>query len=454
MRFILILFFSVLAFSCNTSNFNTAYQDYYKNQQLYINALLNNNKNMQIKTLTELIKCGEYLNFNVNDYKQKLNKLLPKNKKKQTPKITKNQKKENKTNIKKNSNAPKIKYIKIISYNPLNIKNAHVYRIFDIKSKNLYKKVIDLHAITPKPYIKKIINKNLKLKIAQFRKNIVRIVYYSNKPVKLNIKKEKNRLIVTPLTNKNYIFFKNQKHIYKNTLTKKQKTYPPIFTRKKIIVIDPGHGGKDSGGVGIGGRMEKIAVLQIAKKIKKYLQQKGYIVYLTRSTDIFRELKWRTHFANKKHADLFISIHCNIAPKHTYSPHGIETYFLSPTRSSRAIRVARIENKEIRGLNYLDQRVILNFLNRDRIIASNKFAIDVQSSILKSLRSKYSNVKDGGVRPAPFWVLVGTQMPAVLIETGYLTNPTEAKRLFDPSYQSRLAKGIAEGVENYFRKNR
>ena len=453
MRFLLILFFSIFAFSCNTANFNTAYQDYYKNQQLYINALLNNDKKSQIKALKELIECGEYLHFDVSDYKQKLNKLSPKNIKKPPKKTVKNKKKEKTPNTETKSNTQKIKYIKIISYNPLNIKNANVYRIFDIKSKNLYKKVIDLHAITPKPYIKKIINKNLKLKIAQFRKNIVRIVYYSNKPVKLNIKKEKNTLIVTPLNNTSKPL-KNSKHKYKNTLAKNQKTYPAIFKKKKIIVIDPGHGGKDSGGIGLNGRKEKVAVLDIAKKAKKYLEKKGYIVYLTRSSDIFRELKWRTHYANEKHADLFISIHCNIAPKHVYSPHGIETYFLSPTRSSRAIRVAKIENKEVQGLNYLDQRVILNFLNRDRIIESNKFAIDIQSSILKSLRSKYSNVKDGGVRPAPFWVLVGTQMPAVLIETGYLTNPTEAKRLFSPSYQSRLAKGIAEGVENYFKKNR
>ena len=414
MKLFLFLFFSFFAFSCNTTNFNTAYQDYYKNQQIYINSLLNNDKKEQIKALKELIKCGEYLHFNVNDYKQKLKKISLKEK-----------------NTKKSSS--KSHYLNILSYNPLKIKNVQDYRIFEIKDKKLYKKVIDIkNAITPKPYIKKAVNKNLKFIIAQFRKNTVRVVFYSKKPIKLHIKKYKNILIIE---------------------NEKKKTFPKLFTKKKIIVIDPGHGGKDSGGIGIGGRKEKIAVLEIAKKVKKYLQQKGYIVYLTRSTDIFRPLKWRTHFANEKHADLFISIHCNIAPKHIYSPHGIETYFLSPTRSEKAIRVAKIENKEIKGLNYLDQRVILNFLNRDRIIASNKFAIDIQSSILKSLRSRFTDVKDGGVRPAPFWVLVGTQMPAILIETGYLTNPMEAKRLFNPIYQSYLAKGIANGVENYFRKN-
>jgi N-acetylmuramoyl-L-alanine amidase len=126
---------------------------------------------------------------------------------------------------------------------------------------------------------------------------------------------------------------------------------------------------------------------------------------------------------------------------------------LSPTRDKRALAVARLENKGVKGLNYLDQQVILNFLNRNRIIDSNKFAIDIQQNVLNTLRSRYSDIKDGGVRPAPFWVLVGTQMPAVLIETGYLTNPLESKRLFSPSYQKLLAKGIADGVVSYFRRN-
>jgi len=101
----------------------------------------------------------------------------------------------------------------------------------------------------------------------------------------------------------------------------------------------------------------------------------------------------------------------------------------------------------------LDQRVILNFLNRDRMIDSNKLAIDIQQGMLSSLKTKYNYVRDNGVRPAPFWVLVGTQMPAILIETGYLTNPIESSRLFTSKYQRLLAKGIAEGIENYFRKN-
>ena len=433
----LLIFFFTFLFSCNTTNFNTAYKDYYKNQRIYIEAILDNNKQKQINSLKELIQCGRYLHFDVSDYENKLKKLLPKKEKKSI--LKKNYKKYN----------PKKEYIRILSFNPLKIKTSKPYKTYKIKENNLYKQIIDIkNAIVAKPFTKKTF-KNYKVKIAQFNKSTVRIVFYSPEKFKLHIKKNKNILNFI-INNQNLSSINHNK---KNILSKQQKNHIKLFQKKKIIVIDPGHGGKDSGGIGIGGRMEKVAVLQIAKYLKYYLQKEGYIVYMTRNKDIFKKLKYRTHFANIHHADLFISIHCNISPHHIKSPHGIETYFLSPTRSQRAIRVAKLENKEIKGLNYLDQRVILNFLNRDRIIASNKFGIDVQSHMLMELRRKYKNIVDGGVRPAPFWVLVGTQMPAILIETGFLTNPMEAKRLFNPDYQKRLAKGIAEGVRAYFIKN-
>ena len=424
MKKLFFLFFAVFLFACNTKNYNTAYQDYYQNQRIYISAILNNDKNKEISALKELIKCGEYLHFNVNDYKQKLSHLTYKK--------------------------PKKEYIKILSFNPLKIKTSKNYKVYDLKNKKYYIKLINIYyAITSKPLIKKRINKNLSLKIAQYNKNTVKIVYYSKKPVKISIKKSNNLLIITPHIKKQTIVKKTPKKEYVKTFIPKA----PLISSKRIIVIDPGHGGKDSGGIGIGKKLEKRAVLEIAKKLKYYLQKEGYKVFLTREGDYFISLQNRTHFANIKKASLFVSIHCNIAPTHITSPHGIETYFLSPTRSKRAIRVAKIENKEIKGLNYLDQRVILNFLNKDRIIASNKLGIDVQSHILAGLRKYYSNIKDGGVRPAPFWVLVGTQMPAILIETGYLTNPMEVKRLFNPLYQERLAKGIANGIKAYFIKN-
>jgi len=434
--FISLFLFSFLHSACNKSSINSAYKDYYKYQQKYIAAILDNDKQNEIKALEGLIDCGKFLKFNVDDYKEKLKKL-------QTHKLkTKIYTKKPAPDVTPSNKTKKFsKYIKIYSYNPLKIKIPDTnIRYFTIKT-TLYKKIIDLpNAVISKPITKK--TGNIKLKIAQFNKKTVRIVYYSKQKftVKYSIKNHIINIQINP---------SHKKQIIKSIL-QKPKAFKP---QNKIIVIDPGHGGKDAGGIGVKNRYEKIAVLQIAKYLKTYLLKKGYTVYLTRNSDYFIPLKKRTHFANLKKADLFISIHCNIAPKHKKSIHGIETYFLSPTRNERAIRVARLENKEIKGLNYLDQRVILNFLNRDRIIESNKLAIDIQKGMLSSLKNRYGDVKDNGVRPAPFWVLVGTQMPAILIETGYLSNPLEASRLFTPAYQKLLAKGIAQGIENYFRKN-
>lgn len=438
-KFFFILFFTYLFGACNTQSINTAYKEYYKYQQQYISAILDNNNQDEIKALKGLIDCGRFLKFNISDYEKKLQKL---SKNKIKSKLNLNKKSKIQSNT-PNNKTKFSKYVKIYSYNPLKIRIPDKnIKYFTIKSK-LYKKVIDLpNAIIAKPVFKRLPG-SVTLKIAQFNKKTVRIVYYSKKsfPFKYTIN---NHILTINTTSKTA-----KKRKIQSVLEK-----PKVYRQNnKIIVIDPGHGGKDPGGIGVGRRMEKIAVLQIAKYLKNYLQQKGYTVYLTRKGDYFIPLKQRTHFANLKKADLFISLHCNIAPKHIKRIHGIETYFLSPTRSERAIRVARLENKEVKGLNYLDQRVILNFLNRDRMIDSNKLAIDIQQGMLSSLRSRYKYVKDGGVRPAPFWVLVGTQMPAILIETGYLTNPLEAKRLFSPAYQKKLAYGIAQGVSNYFRKN-
>ena len=403
-----LLFFSL--FACDTSSYAKAYKEYF-------NAKLAYQKSHDREDLETVVECGKFLNFDVRKYEQILENPTPVIKKITHKKISKKPKKS--------------RYIQIYSFNPLKIKVPYDYKLFDmgkVKYFNLN------YAIVPKTIIKKF--KNVTLKIAQFNKNIVRLVLISKKSFKLNYSFKNNVLSIN--------------------LEKKSNLKPllPYKKRNKIIVIDPGHGGKDSGGIGIGKRMEKVAVLKIAKYLYNDLKRAGYKVYLTRNSDYFVTLRYRTHFANRKKADLFISIHCNIAPNHNPHPEGIETYFLSPTRSNRAIRVAKIENREIKGLNYLDQRVILGFLNRDRIIASNKFAIDVQAGMLSTLKTKFKNIKDGGVRPAPFWVLVGTQMPAILIETGYLTNPREAKRLFNPTYQKMIAEGIARGIEEYLRKNR
>lgn len=223
----------------------------------------------------------------------------------------------------------------------------------------------------------------------------------------------------------------------------------------KTIVIDAGHGGDDVGAVGPNKQYEKVINLEVARYLENILKQRGYKVYLTRSTDKFIKVMDRTILANEKNADLFISIHTNAMPKEkASSTSGIETFFLSPARSERAKRVAALENKDdIREMSESSKNVFLESLNRPRITASHKFAIDVQSGLLQAARTKYKDVKDTGVKEGPFWVLVGAQMPSILIELGFISHPVESKRLYEKDYQQVLANGIANGIDSYFLKN-
>ena len=234
-----------------------------------------------------------------------------------------------------------------------------------------------------------------------------------------------------------------------NKLSKKQKA-------SKIIVLDPGHGGDDVGALSQNKKLrEKDIALSVSKKTASLLKERGYKVLFTRSNDRFIKLRSRTSFANDKGAHLFISIHANAAPNKEKAKimNGIETYFLSPSRSERSMNAANLENKaDTDEMNYFTKVSFLNFLNREKIIASNKLAIDMQAALLKSVRASYK-VSDGGVREAPFWVLVGALMPAVLIEIGYISHPDESQKIANSKYQDRLAKGIADGVDEYFAKN-
>jgi|GEM_PF-207710 len=229
----------------------------------------------------------------------------------------------------------------------------------------------------------------------------------------------------------------------------------PRDRSKKVIVIDPGHGGKDSGATG-NGYMEKDIVLQVGLQLSEQLRAMGYTVYMTRSNDTFIELKDRTKFANDKLADLFLSVHANAIPKgaDANAAYGIETYYLSPGRSERAMRVAALENSEdMNEMGAYGKLSFLNVLNSEKIIASNKLAIDIQKGVLNNLRKQYPNVKDNGAREAPFWVLVGAQMPAILLETGYISNPEESSRIADSKYQKWMVEGMVDGVKHYFTNN-
>ncbi len=434
MRIIILLFFITSLFACDTSTNTKAYQNYTQAKQNYIQSILDNNKKKKIQALEEIVKCGKFLGFNISKYKQRLNELQPHPKRKITKNTLSKHKFQNPLKIESN-------YIKILSLNPIKIKLSKKMKILysTLHRKKKYYYIFDIYnAKINKPIIKKL-NSFLSLKIVQNNKKRVRLVLYSYKKLHLKYNTKYPTLI---------IHYSNNERPTKNIIK------PSHFQnyKSKIIVIDPGHGGKDPGGIGVYRIKEKNIVLPLGKYLRNELIKRGYKVYLTRDRDKFITLKNRTKFANKKHADLFISLHCNIAPKHP-EVYGIETYYLSPARSKRAKRVAKLENSAIGNLRTTTQNIVLNFLNKNKIIDSTKLALDIQKSLIYNLKKHYKGIKDGGVRPAPFWVLVGSSMPAILIETGFISNKNEAKKLINKTYQKRYAKYIADGIDNYFRKN-
>ncbi len=244
----------------------------------------------------------------------------------------------------------------------------------------------------------------------------------------------------------------------KNQVFIAEKNETLIKTKRKKhkkIVLDAGHGGKDCGAMSANLVCEKDIVLEVVKFLHKELKKRGYSVLLTRDKDIYIDLVARTELANKKSADLFISVHANSIPKRsTSNAHGIETYFLSTARSERARKVAEQENKDdVNLMDYFSKSLFLNSLNTQRLIVSNKLAIDVQYGMLQSVRKNYPDVVDGGVREGPFWVLAGALMPSILIEIGYNSHAIESKRIQSKPYQKILAKGIADGIDSFFSKN-
>lgn len=298
-----------------------------------------------------------------------------------------------------------------------------------------------------------------------FGQNAVTVTQYNPKTVRIVLSSTKEFKLFKDLDDKSLTLGFGSS-VSKSTSTSSKSTSKTTsknvlnskFKSDKIIVLDAGHGGKDSGALSDkkGSLKEKDVVLSTTLKLGNELKKRGYKILYTRSSDKFINLRDRTKYANDKRADLFISIHANAAPSASKakSSEGVETFFLSPARSERSKKAAEKENQgDFEEINYFSKQSILNFLNREKIVASNKLAIDVQKNILTQTRKKY-RIVDGGVREAPFWVLVGAQMPAILIEIGYITHPSEGKRIANKSFQDTLVKGIADGVENYFYNNR
>jgi N-acetylmuramoyl-L-alanine amidase len=214
------------------------------------------------------------------------------------------------------------------------------------------------------------------------------------------------------------------------------------------IVIDPGHGGHDSGTLGPGGIEEKNVVLDVALRLGVLLKQKlGADVIYTRDDDTFIPLETRTAIANKAQADLFISIHANSSPDP--SARGVETYYLNFTTSADALEVAARENavsdQSIHQLSDLVKKIAL----QDKINESREFASDVDQSLYAGLEDGNSGLRDRGVKKAPFVVLIGANMPSILAEISFLTNPEDADELRQPQYRERIAEALYRGVARY-----
>jgi len=423
---------------------------YYKDKfevtkKLYLSAIMSNNKIKEIDYLKKLIRYGDKLKLNTKKYKRELNRIdkntvLRNPIKVQSilkPKYTIKSVIQDKNTI-------------TINFNQ-NINRSYI-KFSEKKDRRSYYDEFD---------IKGSFKDAGPMKLSIFGIDKIQIFQYKKKILRISLKHRKN-LKTIYLINKKQIVIKIlnlRKSNKKNKKVKKVKLLPTdiFYPSKKIIVIDAGHGGKDSGAVGKKRLYEKNVVLKISKYLKQNLERKGFKVYLTRSRDRYVKLLKRTKYANAKHADMFISIHANAARKSSArKAHGIESYFLSPARSERAKRVAALENKgDMKNMGWSSKNSLLTILNQSKITASNKMAIDIQKNMLYYLRIKYGKraIRDGGVREGPFWVLVGAQMPSVLVEVGYVSHPTEGRRISTKSYQKLISKGIAEGVESYFIKN-
>jgi len=214
------------------------------------------------------------------------------------------------------------------------------------------------------------------------------------------------------------------------------------------IVIEPGHGGKDPGAIGRKGTQEKGVVLDVSKRLQKLIDNNTELeVVLTRESDIYVPVETRPILANQKRADLFISIHANANPKKSYS--GIATFYLNFPSDASVMEVAAMENatstKNISEMN----NILREILREDKLKESRELANKIQSSLVGHLSKNYKNVTDLGVKGGPFWVLIGGDMPSILVEISHLSNSREENHLRTPEYRQKIAQAIYQGILEY-----
>jgi N-acetylmuramoyl-L-alanine amidase len=230
---------------------------------------------------------------------------------------------------------------------------------------------------------------------------------------------------------------------------------PPREPSRRVVVLDPGHGGDDTGKIGPNGLREKDAALQLSRRIATVLERRGYEVHLTRSTDTLVALADRPRLANRwkagRPAAVFVSIHFNSAASAARTATGFETFFLSEARTEDEKRVADLENAAVEFEDgpsepMTDELIILNgLLNDFWVRASNDLAEVVQTGI-----ATVHTGPDRGVKRAGFRVLAGALMPAVLVEAAFISNLQEARQIADSAFQERVAAAIADAIHRYF----
>jgi len=245
------------------------------------------------------------------------------------------------------------------------------------------------------------------------------------------------------------------KRPFKEEVVKPEGPMPKGSLAKQLVlgvrrvVIDPGHGGKDPGGVGYDKRvLEKNVTLEVSRRLARLIRQRiGCEAVLTRDTDVFLSLEERTAIANTKSADIFISIHANASRNRRAC--GVETYFLNLATDDEAILVAARENATSTK-NISDLEAILNDLMKNaKVNESSRLAGHVQEALVRTLKPRYKGIKDHGVKQAPFYVLLGAEMPSILVEVAFISHPQECRRLNTAGYQEDVVDGIVTGLEKY-----
>ncbi|MBU0633276.1 N-acetylmuramoyl-L-alanine amidase [bacterium] len=433
-----------LARSAKTSDLFKSYNDY---KNLYLRSIMSDDDSLKIKSLNGIVVTGKELHIDVSEYSQELRELNSK----KTYKTSDGTKKTNTQPILLSS-LSRLESIKwddndlVLSFDSELKSDQIKYFVLHDNVKNRYRYVFDIDSSSitnSKVLTKRGISR---INLNQYNPKTVRLVFEDSEKINMHFSLDKNDLTIS-------LLLKEEKKFQPNVAKIVQKSSKN--NKNKIIVIDPGHGGKDSGAIGYRRYYEKNLVLSIAHELSSALKKRGYTVYMTRDKDVFVKLKDRTAYANNKDADLFISIHANaVCSSKAEKACGLETYFLSPSRSARATSVAELENSaDLSDMNGYGKSTFLKFTTNLTRIASNKLAIDLQRGMLGNLRKYHKDVVDAGVREGPFWVLVGAQMPAVLVEVGFITNPDEAKKLVNKTYERNLAYGLANGVERYFMNN-